>query len=105
MPAHIPEQVMRINNKAAAIHANQIPRPQEAIDNYRSNGGSITDPELDIEDPLNGDPGKSDIRFQCFTRRFPSFDNIFHSIVNENPTAYVDALKFFIDLTYRLSHS
>ena len=31
MASHVPEQAMRMNNKAAVIDANLIPNPQQAI--------------------------------------------------------------------------
>ena len=105
MPAHIPVQVMRVNNKASVINPDLILHPQQAIDQYRLKGGSITDPEQHIQDPLFDDPSKMDIRLVSFNKRFPSIDAIFHGVVNGNATMFIDALKFFIDVTFRLSHS
>ena len=105
MPSHIPYHVMRRNNRATVVDASLIPCPQEAVNQYRLNGGRITDPEYDIQDPLFNDPLKSDIRFRSFTKRFPSMDSLFHAVVNSNASAFIEALIFFIDLTFRLSHS
>lgn len=71
-----------------------IPQPDQAVTDYRLNGGRITDPEQDIKDPLFNSSDKMDIRFQLFTKQYPSFEAIFHSVVNENVTVFVDALTF-----------
>lgn len=103
MRAHVPVQVMRANNKAKKITPHILPRPQYAAQQYRANGGSITDPDENITDPLCNDTTKIDRRFQSFTKKYPSFDPIFHNVVNGNKTIFIDALKFFINITYRLS--
>lgn len=105
MGAHVPYQLMRRCNKATMIDPCLIPSPVQAVHMYRLNSGRITDPD-DFSDPLFNDPVKIELRFQSFAKRFPSFNAIFHSIVNETtPRVFVDALLFFINLTFRLYHS
>ena len=77
MPAHIPVEVMKEGNRVTRIDPALIPRPQQAIDDYRLNGSTITDPDIDFKDPLFDDPVKIDLRSQSFAKRFPFFDNIF----------------------------
>lgn len=105
MVAHIPHQLLYKCNKAAKIDKHLILHPDEAVNMYRLNGGRITDPEDTAADPLSNNFEKAELRFQAFVERFPSFDVIFYSIANETPSVFEDALLFFIDLTYRLSHS
>lgn len=100
MGPHVPYRLMKMCNKATKIDACLIPQPDQAVSDYRQNGGSITDPEHNIDDPLSM---KKDIRFRSFTERFPSFEAIFYDVVNENASVFVDALIFYIDLTFRLS--
>ena len=105
MPSHIPYHVMKRDNRATVVDAGLIPNPEEAVHQYRLNGGRITEPENATQTPLFNDPTKSDIRFQSFTKKFPSMDGIFHNVVNGNVSIFVDALNLFIDLTFRLSVS
>ena len=53
-------------------------------------------------DPLQGDNAKASIRAQAFGERYPSYDVIFHELVNLNPMLFKNALIFYIDVTYRL---
>ena len=98
--AHVPCQVMKRNNHATKVDAFMIPQPHQAVVNYRLNGG-----KMDIEDPLFHSSDKIYTRFQSFTRQYPSFEAIFHRVVNEDTSVFVDALTCFIDLTFRLCNS
>ena len=105
MAAHIPSQLMSRSNRATKVPSHLIPSSDRAVMEYRLNGGRITDPEDPaIADPLS-DPVKRDIRLESFSKRFPSFDCIFYSVVNENTSVFADALTFFINVTFRLCHS
>ncbi len=97
MQAHIPIDLMRKGNKAAEISLHQIPSPQQAVESYRRNGGRITDPGQEVQDPLFNVTKKCEIRFQAFSKKFPSFDTIlnFYEVVNENPATFIEALNFF----------
>lgn len=55
MGAHIPQRVMKMNNKAQKV-GSHLPRPEDAVEQYRLNGGHITDPEQNILDPLRDNP-------------------------------------------------
>lgn len=103
MHAHIPERLMRNNNRAKKISPHFLPQPQEAANDYRLNGGTITDPDQNITDPLCNTSDKIEIRHQSFTNRYPSFDIIFQNLVNSESSMFKNGLKFFIDITFRLS--
>ena len=60
---------------------------------YRMNGGRLTDPD-DVGDPLSGFSEKQDRRLKSFVKKYPSFDDIFHSVANENGSTFIDALHF-----------
>ncbi len=105
MAAHIPYELMEVGNKATKIDSHLIPQPDQAASDYRHNGGRITDPQDSSNDPLFNDPIKKDIRFNSFTKRFPSFEVIFYNTVNENPSIFVEALAYYITLTFRLYNS
>ena len=104
MKAHIPVQVMKNNSKARMINPNLLLPPQDAVHQYRLNGGSITDPELSITDPLCDLASRRDIRLRSFNEKY-SCENIFHGVVNGNKLVFIDSVKYFIDITYRLSNS
>lgn len=105
MKAHVPVQVMKKTSKAKMINPNLLPQPQDAVHQYRLNGGSITDPDLSITDPLCTLYSKRDIRLRTFNEKYPSCEHIFHSVVNGNKLIFIDAVKYFIDITHRLSSS
>ena len=105
MAAHVPFELMKMGNKATRINTHLIPQSDQAVSDYGLKGGRITDPDYDINDPLFSNSIKIDFRFRSFTKKFPSFEVIFYSIVNENVSVFVDALTYFIALTYRLCNS
>lgn len=105
MGAHIPYRVMRNENKAPKISPDLLPKPEDAAEQYRVNGGQITDPEQNVRDPLHGDTTKINMRSQSFIEKYPSFERIFYDVVNDNGTFFNEALRVFIDLTFRLSQN
>lgn len=104
MPSHIPDVVMRRDNRVQRV-VGSLPSPAEAICLYQGEGGRISDGASFGEDPLYGDVNKSTIRQQSFSTSYPSFDPIFHHLVNSDPSLFTNGLKFFIDITYRLSRT
>ena len=70
---------------------------------YCQEGGNNLDGEQFGCNPLDGYANKINIRQQAF--RYPSFEDIFHNLINFNSTLLQDALKFYVDITYRLSKS
>lgn len=103
MQAHVPERLMRKSNMAKKISPHILPLPQQAANEYRLNGGTITDPDQDVTDPLFNNSEKIEIRHRSFINRYPSFDIIFQNLVNGESCMFKNGLKFFIDLTFRLS--
>ena len=104
MPSHIPDVVMRRDNRVQRV-VGTIPSPAEAIRLYQEEGGQISDGASFGEDPLYGDVNKFTIRQQSFSTSYPSFDAIFHRLVNSDASLFTNGLKFFIDITYRLSRT
>ncbi len=79
-----------------------MPSTQAAIDEYRRSGGQLTDPSC--ADPIVDD-SKRAIRDTSFNSRFPSFENLFYSVVNFDSLTFKNALIYLIDITYRIVHS
>jgi ribulose-5-phosphate 4-epimerase/fuculose-1-phosphate aldolase len=105
MHSHIPNDVMRTNNKISTLDLRNLPCSSQAVSMYHQEGGRISDEHGFGEDPLQGDDAKASIRAQAFDDRYPSYDAIFHEVVNMNPALFKNALRFYIDVTYRLSRS
>ena len=103
MGSHIPNDVMHRDNQVTRLDLRHLPSASQAVSMYHQEGGRISDEAQYGEDPLHGDAAKSSIRTQAFGDRYPSFDNIFHELVNSNPSLFKSALLFYIDVTYRLS--
>ena len=74
------------------------------MEHYRNDGGHITEPTQFGVDPVL-DNEKIEIRDRAFADRYPSFDPIFHAIVNGNVRPFREGLLFYCDITFRLSHS
>ena len=55
------------------------------------------------EDPPENDVEKLRIRGSLFGNKYPTFDPIFHNLVNGNVELFQTGLELFIDITYRLS--
>jgi len=93
---------MLMDNRARKI---DLPLSIHAVRMYEDNGGHITEESNCGTDPLAGDPEKSTIRERAFSEKYPSFEPVFHQIVNGNDRLFQAGLKFFIDVTFRLSVS
>ncbi len=90
-------------NGTAKIAPGLVPSTEEAVRNYTTAGGRLTDLSLFGEDPLANDSECILQREVVFFRRYPSFDPIFHKIVNGDDTLFRDGLQFFIHITETMS--
>jgi len=105
MPRGVPNQRMLMDNRARKIDNRNLPLSIHAVQMYEDNGGHITEESNFGTDPLAGDPEKITIRDRAFSEKYPSFEPVFHQIVNGNDRLFQAGLKFFIDVTFRLSVS
>ena len=101
----IPNERILVDNRTRRIDRSLLPSANEITQQYRNSGGQITDIRPVGVDPIADNSHKCSIRMSSFTEYYPSFDLIFHQGVNGNDSLFQDALKFFIDITYRLSSS
>lgn len=104
MPRGIPNTLHLQDDRAKKIDQTLLPTPSMATASYEHGGGHITAPRPYGEDPLAADGSKRDIREKAFHQRF-SFENIFESAVNGNSTPFENAFLFYVDVSFRLSHS
>ena len=106
MATHIPNRVMALHlDQLPKLNPSLLPDTTAAIAMYNQEGGNISDGAQFGSDPLTGDANKMSIRHQAFTERYSSFEDIFHQLVNSNNNLFKEALKFYLDVTYRLSKS
>lgn len=80
-----------------------LPTSEEAVAAYEREGGRLTVPEVFGIDLLAGNQQLQQLRLDNFKAAYPSFDAIFHSLVNGNYYPFKDGLQFFIDLTKTLN--
>ena len=88
------------NSRIRTVDERLIPSPSEALQLYRSAGGTITDSHEFGIDPLSSP--KQLMRQKAFNDSF-RLDDVFHTLVNRDDTGFRRAVLFFIDITYRLS--
>ena len=100
--AHIPNVRMSSNNRARKINPHLLPTSSAAVQLYEERGGRLREVSEFGRDPIANNTDKYRIRMQAFTEKYPSFEYIFSSLVNGN-TVPLNALKFYISITYRLS--
>lgn len=105
MPRGIPDVLMMRNNRAKRIDVSMLPSPDLALRMYRNAGGSLTDPEPFGNDPICTNQEKVDIRESAFLKKFPSFSDMFHEIVNGESSKFKKGLLYYIDITKRLTAS
>ena len=104
MKRGIPNVVMNLDNRTRKIDSQLLPSPSVAAQQYRMNGGTISEPCSFGYDPLEGNSDKKNIRFEAFCSRY-SFHTLFCEVSNGCEDNFKNALKYFIDITYRLAHS
>ena len=95
--------MMAQNNQSKQIDSSLVPTVDEAGRLYEANGGHLTLFNEFGRDPLTGNEQLITIRMERFYEQWPSFDNIFHGIVNNNITMFRDGLLCFIDISMQLT--
>jgi len=93
--------ILAIQNKY--IDHPLIPSADEAGSLYEESGGSLTIFSKYGEDPLAGREDLMSTRMERFSEVWPSFENIYHNLVNDDGRFFRDALFFYIDLTMQLN--
>lgn len=101
----VPRLTMLRNNCAKPIDQRLLPSVQDAVQLYEQQEGQLWDPYQVGSDPLKGNAYKYGVRQEAFLEKYPSFQEIFSKLVNGDSTTFRDALKFYIDITHRVSCS
>ena len=101
--AHIPNMRMNTGNRVKKIDPSLLPESSRAVQLYEQAGGRIRELSQFGQDPIADNATKCDLRKQAFTDTYPSFEAIFSNLVNGNSLPFKSALKFYIDITRRLT--
>lgn len=104
MKRGVPNIIMNLDNRAKHIDPDLLPSAAVAIEQYRTNGGNISDPCSFGSDPIGSNTSKKDIRYHSFTSHY-SFNTLFCEVSNGCGSSFSSGLRFFIDVTYRLANS
>ena len=91
------------NNQTKHIDHSLVPSADEAGSLYEESGGSLTIFSEYGEDPLAGREDMMRARMERFSEDWPSFENIYHNLVNDDGRFFRDALILYIDLTMQLN--
>ena len=91
------------NNQAARIDSRLIPSVESAIQEFERNGGQLTVFSSFGEDPLQGNHILAAQREAEFYRRYPDFQEFFHTVANGDYFLFREGILCFIDISTRLS--
>lgn len=98
----IPNVRMREQCCVARIDERMVMSTSEAYQAYTEAGGNLTTESIHGEDPLSSRPELLALREAQFTMRYPSFEPIFHSLVNGDSNLFSEGLLYYIQLTLTL---
>ena len=95
----IPDQLMQSCNHAAKIYIAQVPPPDEAVKQFKQDGGYLTLFNQFGSDPLANSPQLQHQRQDDFNKYIPDFSIVFHKLVNGDPQMFRCGLKQYIHIT------
>ena len=91
------------NKQSVPITDSYLPTAVQALQMYEQRGGSLTQWSKFGTDPLEGNMDLISQRLHQFHQQFPSFESIFHNVVNNNQTPFCDAITAFCEITYQFA--
>lgn len=99
----VPDKRMEENKQTFILPStDMLPTSEEAVLAvlaYEREGGHLSLPQVFGTDLLSGNQELQNLRFDNFNAAYPSFDIIFHCLVNGNDHPFKEGLQYFIDLT------
>ena len=99
----IPNLLKSHCNGTTVIRPHEIPSTQQATDDYRQQGGTLSDPEPFGYDPLANDATLRDQRDVVFSERIrTTFPDIFHQLLIGNTVPLEEAILMYISITEEL---
>lgn len=91
---------MEENKKTLILPSiDMLPTSAQAVLAYEREEGHLRPPEVFGTDLLSGNQQLQKLHFDNFNNAYPSFDVIFHCLVNGNYYPFKEGLQYFIDLT------
>lgn len=97
-----PNFLMQSNNCAAKVDEQLVPLPEDAVQQFEELGGTITHFSPFGKDPIAHNHVLFNERDTLFQDRYPTFDNLFHRLVNGDDKPFCDAIYYYIHLTETL---
>ena len=98
----IPNVFISNNNQATQLNPSVIPAPDNALQQFQDCGGEVTVFNPFGKDPLELRSNLIAEREELFYQQYSTFDEIFHSAVNENDLLIKNGLLDFITISKQL---
>ena len=95
---------MEENKQIAPIDPAMFLETEDALQQFRERGSSITDFSPFGKDPLDGNLEMQQEREAQFYRQYPDFGLFFYNVVNGDYTLFREGLLFFLDINIQLLH-
>ena len=83
---------MEENKTFILPYIDMLPTSEEAVLAYEREGGHLTLPEVFGTDLLSGNQKLQILCFDNFNAAYPSFDVVFHCLVNGNYYPFIEGL-------------
>ena len=100
----IPNLLQSHRNGTTAIHPHEVPSTQQATDDYRQQGGTLSDPKTFGSDPLAANALLCNQRDEVFSERIgTTFSEIFNQVLIGNTVPFEQAILNYILITEELS--
>ena len=100
----IPNILQSFANGTTTMHTYEVPSTEQAVFEYRQQGGSLSDPDTFGSDPLQGDDVLSSTRDELFSRRMDSsFSEIYSQLIIGNTVPFESAVLDYVTITQELS--
>jgi len=100
----VPHKRMEENKKTFILPSiDMLSTSEEAVLAYEREDGHLSLPKVFGTDLLSGNQQLQNLHFDNFNAAYPSFDVIFHCLVNGNHYPFKEGLQYFIDLTTALN--
>ena len=103
IPNHgIPNNLQRQRPGTTFIHPLELPSTAEAVEQYRQQGGRLTDPHPFVADPLAEDNTRIQGRHSRYSRDCPQgydYPYLFSSLVNGNSSVFISAVTTYASIT------
>ena len=104
IPRHgIPNDLQLQAYEINPIHPAEVPQLTAAVEQYRAQGGSITDPRSFGEDALENDMALVQQREELWAEQSEPPEAIFSAVMGGNSTPLENGILKFIELTNELS--